>query len=76
MRHVAAASKFSTVAPTVCEASFWNFLHITILGPGIFPWLLNFCTIGAALTLGLLKIKTKQSVCLHYVPEHAASSSS
>lgn len=35
MRQDTLATKFCTVAANVCGALVWNFLHVTLLMPGI-----------------------------------------
>ena len=40
--HKLRATKFITVAPNACGYSVWNLLHVTLLAPRIFRWLLDF----------------------------------
>jgi hypothetical protein len=40
--------KFSTVGPDTCGSALWNLLHVTLLAPGIFRWILGFCKIYAS----------------------------
>jgi hypothetical protein len=41
-RQVFRATAFCTVAPNICGPSVWNLLHVTVLVPRIWKWLLFF----------------------------------
>ena len=57
------ATKFCTVVPNIFESAVWYLLHVTLLAPRIFRWLLDFWKICA------IRVKTNGfsiSVLFHH----------
>jgi hypothetical protein len=48
-RLITVATRFFTMASDLDESSVWNLLHVTILGPTILRWLLDFLNICVSL---------------------------
>jgi len=59
---VARATKFYTVAPTVCVSAVCNLLHVTLLAPRMLEWLLEFWKTWALPRIAQFRIVSKKAL--------------
>jgi hypothetical protein len=69
---VAVAITFFMVVPNICGSAVWKLLHVTVLMPGIWRWLLHFKSfVHPWLSLNLWQLKnSKDNINKFCVPHN------